>query len=128
MVSLLKTISYFITNNFDIKFNYYNGIEFLLGIVITEFLSNIIERIIYKTAYYSTALSAPMVGYNNYNMKMIHWMLRIILGIMIFSIISIPAIETLISTLVYEISKRILDLIILSINNFSSSIVTVLIS
>lgn len=93
----------------NLKYEYNDGLEFLIGILVTTILMNILDWFFYAIAYKLTGFFSRSCGYDSSDRKVVHWFIRVILYIAIYVVSITPLCSIILTPVVQYFTKAFIE-------------------
>lgn len=104
-IVLLQLAYAYLGYKINLQYKYNSGTEYLVGIIVTIILMNVIEQICFLIAYNLTGMFSNGGLIDRSERKGMHWVIRIILYIIVYIIAITPLCSILITPLVKNCTK-----------------------
>ena len=119
---LLQLAYAYLGYKINLEYKYNDGLEFLIGILVTTILMNILDNIFCEIAYRTTGFLSRSCGYNSSDRKMVHWFIRVILYIVVYVISITPLYSIILTPVVQYFTREFIKWFNKSTTDFSNAL------
>lgn len=119
---LLQFVYAYLGYKINLEYNYNNDLEFLIGIIVTTILMNILDWLIFEIAYKVTGFFSSSCGYDSSDRRVIHWVIRVILSTVIYVISITPLCSFILTPVVQYFTKEFINWSNKIITDFSNAL------
>ena len=116
---LLQLAYAYLGYKINLEYKYNDRLEFLIGILVTTILMNILDNIFCEIAYRTTGFLSRSCGYNSSDRKMVHWFIRVILYIVVYVISITPLCSIILTPVVQYFTREFIEWFNKSTTDFS---------
>lgn len=107
--TIIKILYAYVGYKINLQYNYTNVCELLVGVAVTTIIMSILEFIFSRIAYKLTGSVSRNCGLDSSERTLIHWTVRILLLVSVYIISITPLCSILITPLVQNCTKSILN-------------------
>ena len=106
----------------NLKYKYDDVIEFIVGIIVTTILMNILDWLFYVIAYKLTGFFSRSYAYDWSERKVVHWLIRCILFFVVYIISITPLCSIILTPVVQYFTKIFIEWFNKSTMDFSNAL------
>lgn len=126
-ILILQVAYAYLGYKINLEYMYNDGMEFLIGILVTTILMNILDWVFFVIAYNLTGYFSRSCGYDASDRKMVHWLIRVILYIAVYIISVTPLCSILLTPVVQYFTKELVECFNKNTTDFSNALLNSLI-
>lgn len=92
-----------------LTYEYEDGFELFVGMIVTDILMNVLGWSFYLIAYKITGAISVIADYDGSKRKVMHWTIRIVLYVIIYLLSMTPLCSMILTPIVHDCTQMILE-------------------